>query len=154
MSDTLVTVTATYEDAHGNPASGRVSLRPLVQAGNLDSKRIVTTRKVTADLDETGSISLQVVASDDADWATTGPVYYQVEEWLTDGTPVNRYIVLIPAAMGTVDLGEVQPTGEPPDVVAYPVPGPQGEGLILLEYGEPLPVPAPEEPYAVLRYTP
>ena len=154
MTDTLITVTGTYVDAHDTPLSGRVTFAPLIQAGNADPKRIVTTKRVSADLDVDGAFTVDLIASDDADWQTDGAVYYRVEEWLADGTPVNRYVVALPAAGGTVDLADVQPVSDPQDVLAYPVPGPQGEGLILLPYGDPLPDPAPDEPYAVLRYTP
>lgn len=152
MSDALLTVTARYEDAAGEPQGGRVVMYPVQQAGNGASKRIVTQRRITTLLVD-GDLSVDLVASDDADWLTSGPVLYWVEEWLADQTPVRKYVVAL-TGPGPVDLADVQPMDDPQTVAPYPVAGPRGEGLILLPYGDPLPDPPPPEPYAVLRYNP
>ena len=122
MALNLATVTATYTDAAGQPAAGQVYLSPCERLPNGVTKRIVTEKRVWADLDPAGAISVDVVPSDDPDWTTTGDVVYLVEERL-QGLPFRAYYVGVPA--GGVDLADVQ--HEPGcDVAPMPVPGPQG----------------------------
>ena len=122
MSTTLATVTATYTDAAGKPAAGQVYLSPCERLPNGVTKRIVTEKRVWAELDPAGAMSVQVVPSDDPDWITTGDVVYLVEERL-QGLPFRAYYVGVPAV--GVDLADVQ--HQPGcDVAPMPVPGPQG----------------------------
>jgi hypothetical protein len=107
MSDTLVTLTATYEQADGTPATGRVLFAPVIPAGNTDPERVITQQTVEATLDVDGALSIDLVASDDPDWATTGPVQYTVAEHL-DGLPVRRYFITVEGP-GPVDLASMQP---------------------------------------------
>ena len=65
----MATVTATYTDATGDPATGTVYLSPVVRVGTSDP-RIVTEKRAWADLDVQGSISIDVLASDDPSWLT------------------------------------------------------------------------------------
>jgi hypothetical protein len=62
----MVTVTGTYHDAAGNPATGAVALTPDVSAVN--AGHIITQAPVLAVLDSDGSFTAQVVASDDPGW--------------------------------------------------------------------------------------
>lgn len=126
----MATVSATYLDAAGTPASGTVYLSPVIRAGT-SSQEVVTEKRVWADLDAGGSIALDVLASDDALWLTDSDVPYLVEERLTQ-LPFRSYWVIVPA--GGVDLADVQPL-DPDDIRVVSVgqvgadgpPGPQGE---------------------------
>ena len=99
---TVAPVTATYTTAQGTPATGTVYLSPVVRVGTNDP-RIITEKRVWADLDVAGSISVDVLASDDPSWLTDGDeVPYLVEERL-DGLPFRSYWVVVP----TLGLGEI-----------------------------------------------
>lgn len=63
----MVTVTGTYADPAGKPASGWVGFTPDVAAVN--AGRIITQAMVVGELDATGSFSVDLLASDDPGWA-------------------------------------------------------------------------------------
>jgi hypothetical protein len=82
-------------------------------------------------LDEDGSVSLHVLASDDPDWHTDGPVLYEVREDITGaGGWVLNYVVHVPGP-GPVDLLDLQPvTVDGTTVAPFPVPGPPGPSQV------------------------
>lgn len=59
-----MTVTATYTDAQGHPASGTVYLSPAARAGIGEPPDIVTEKRVYADLDANGHVSIDVIPSE------------------------------------------------------------------------------------------
>lgn len=91
----MATVTATYTNAAGAPASGEVYLSPAVREAH--DVTIITEQRVWASLDVNGSVSIEVLASDDPAWKTTGEVAYLVEERLTH-VPFRSYYVTVPTA--------------------------------------------------------
>lgn len=100
-----VTVTATYVDAAGTAASGSVEFRPVRSAGN--GTDLVVPLPVSATLDESGQISVDLTSSDDTGWvAPAGQVRYQVRE-LIDGLPERTYVADLDGT--SVDLADVQP---------------------------------------------
>jgi len=136
MSDTLVSVTGTYVDAAGDPCSGSVSFRPVVPAGNTDTVRIVYDLYVDAALDANGALSVDLVASDDADWALDSPLQYFVLENI-QGRQQRGYTIQVEGP-GPVDLAASQPvTSVTPHVTT--VQGPPGPGVLALAVGADIP---------------
>jgi hypothetical protein len=128
MSGQLVTVNRRVVHPDNTPAQGTVSLTPVIEAGNTaPDKRLVVRGTVSGTLDEDGSVSLHVLASDDPDWHTDGPVLYEVREDITGaGGWVLNYVVHVPGP-GPVDLLDLQPvTVDGTTVAPFPVPGPPG----------------------------
>jgi hypothetical protein len=122
MGDTTATVTGLYLAADNTPATGTVYMSPCVRAGNGQTSRIVTEKRVWADLDANGAVSFDVIPSDDPDWHTTGEVVYLVEERLHQ-LEHRAYYVGVPST--GLDLASAAQTDE--CTVAYaPVPGPSG----------------------------
>lgn len=117
----MSTVTATYTNATGDPASGTVYLSPVARVGTSDP-RIITEKRVWSDLDANGAISIDVLASDDASWLTEEQVPYLVEERLTH-VPFRSYWVIVPSA--GINLADAQPL-DPDDIRVVAV---AGEGL-------------------------
>jgi len=140
MSDTLVTVNAVYQDATGNPCTGTVAFRPVVPAGNTDTSRIVYDLYVDTDLDASGALSVDLVASDDADWALDGPLQYYVLENI-DGRQQRGYTIQVEGP-GPVDLAASQPITTATPTVAT-VQGPPGPGVLALAVGDPVPAGTP-----------
>lgn len=100
-----VTVTATFVDAAGTAQAGVVEFRPVRAAGN--GTDLVVPAAVSATLDGSGQISVDLVASDDAGWVSpVSSVRYEVRE-LIDGLPERVYVVDLDGS--AVDLADVQP---------------------------------------------
>lgn len=140
MSDTLVTVTGTYVDAAGSPCSGTVAFRPVVPAGNSSTARIVYDLYVDTTLDANGALSVELVASDDPDWALDSPLQYYVLENIT-GRQQRGYMIQVEGP-GPVDLAASQPiTTVTPHVTT--VQGPPGPGVLALAVGAEVPAGTP-----------
>lgn len=136
MSDTLVTVTGTYVDASDSPCTGTVAFRPVAPAGNTSTARLVYDLYVDATLDANGALSVDLVASDDDDWALDGPLQYYVLENI-QGRQQRGYIISVEGP-GPVDLSAMQPqTLTVPQVAT--VQGPAGPGAIAVPVGDPVP---------------
>lgn len=119
----LVTVTGTFVHPDNSPAAGYVMFTPQpgVVADSSDDNLIVAT-PVTAELDGTGSFSVQVAASDDPALDPTGWTY-EVTEAIV-GRPIRTYYVDI-IAPGPHDLFDLAPV---PAVIGgfRLIPGPPG----------------------------
>lgn len=102
-----VTVTGKYVDFQGNAIRGQVRFTlptdPLVDSA---ADVIVVPTTVTANLDENGSFTVTLPATDDADVYPNG-VQYIVSEAFTGG---RTYSLALPALPATVDLSTVAPT--------------------------------------------
>lgn len=124
MAGVLVTVTGNYDYPDGSdPNQGKVSLRLLDVVRDSVANKIVKPKAIEANLNNQGSFSLQVFASDSPDFNPIMP-YTVVESGIT-GSADNTYQILVPVAYaGTgLDLSDVIPvTGG----VASPV-FPRGE---------------------------
>lgn len=109
----MATVTATYTDSKGDPASGQVYISPVKRLPTQTT--IITEKKAWADLDANGSVFIEVMASDDPRWQTDTQVPYLVEERLM-GLPFRSYYAYVPST--GVDLADVQPL----DDIEWPQP--------------------------------
>lgn len=121
---TLATVTGTYTNATGDPAAGTVYLSPVSRASTSDP-RIVTEGRIWSDLDVNGSISIDVLASDDPSWLLedgSEGMPYLVEERLSH-VPFRSYWAIVPST--GLNLADAQPL-DPDDIRVVSV---AGEGL-------------------------
>jgi hypothetical protein len=122
--NTLVDVTAAYTTADDLPAAGVVRFAPVLSAvDGTPDPRIVTQAQVLGVLDDAGLLSVSVIASDDPGWRTDGPVPYQIREQVDGRWTVWTGYLLGP---GPVDLADIVPVTDAPDVGTIPTPGPAG----------------------------
>ncbi|HEX7050013.1 MAG TPA: glycosyl hydrolase family 28-related protein [Longimicrobiales bacterium] len=108
MALTTITVTARYQDAEGNPASGTVTFRLSTALLDSDGNVIVPPRPIVATLDATGAIAQPLVATNDPTTQPAG-VTYQVIERVGGETRVYAVEVPFDAPGGTVDLADLAP---------------------------------------------
>lgn len=143
----LITVTGTWILANGNPGEGTVTFTPEVILIDPATDEIVLPVAFTVTLDATGSISVQLPATDDPDLVPVNWVYRVVENI---GTPAlkNRvaYNLSVPHDGGPIDLSDVVipgPDGDPQFTYAtlaelrnwVPVEGTPGHVLTLAPEG-------------------
>jgi len=118
----MVTVTGTFLLADGSPDTGTVRLAVASPAVLRDADpALVTATKVVCELDATGAITAQVVASDDPGWATEDPVPYLLRI-RTAGLRADYHALI--TGPGPVDVADLVALDGPIQVVA--VPGPPG----------------------------
>jgi hypothetical protein len=117
----LVTVTGTWADlSDGGSASGEVDFEPtaVLVDGTSTPPLIMRPEPQTAILDATGSISVQLMATDDPDVSPTGWAWRVTER--IQGQQTNRiYLINLPAAQTPVDLSTIAPLAQPPTLVRY-----------------------------------
>lgn len=117
MAFTLITVTGTYLLPTGHPASGSVSFTLTAPMRDASTDVTITPQEQVVALSNSGSISINLYANDDA---TTQPdgVTYEVNERLNE-TGYNKYFFTLnsnsPSA--TFSLADVVPNTEP--IVTY-----------------------------------
>lgn len=135
-----VEVRGTFVGTDGNPLTGRVIFTP--RAGRLKAQAElvhIIGRALSADLDENGSISIYLPATDDPD-IDPGDFTYMVKEDFTGGSTYDIQVPLSKKDTG-FDLLTVSPMGGsvgnsvPPPGPAGP-PGPQGDPGPQGEQGE------------------
>ncbi|MFJ4356902.1 polysaccharide deacetylase family protein [Streptomyces massasporeus] len=123
----MVTVTGTYKHPDGTPYSGRIVFQP--EPGTLTSAAhdtlIVGDAEVV--LDNNGSFTVSLLATDDPDVTPVGWTYRVTERWYD--APGRSYPLSLPAATPSVDLADVAPTApaEGEYVVVTGPAGPQGD---------------------------
>jgi hypothetical protein len=122
----VITVTATYKQADGSPAQGRVTLTPDIAAPFSADPSIITSSSISIVLDENGLFTASVYDSADPEWGTEDPVAYWVTETILGAYPRRRYRVLLTGG-ASVDLADIQPLDSDYETAVRPVPGPQGE---------------------------
>jgi hypothetical protein len=140
----MVTVYDTLLLPDGTPAKGMVTFTLAVAAP--DDQAIYTAAPVVAEVCPDGSFSVELVASDDPDWRTNGPIPYIVSA-ATNGL-AGTFTAMISEG-GPWRLSDLLPIIDMPDVVLVPggpagpagprgergpagpqgVPGPQGAGI-------------------------
>jgi hypothetical protein len=120
----LVTLHGRFVNSENEPAYGSVRFTPVITAPNWVSPdpAIVTREPVEVALDADGAFVTALIASDDENWGTSGPVLYKVRERV-DGQD-RTYQILLPAP-GPVDLASLLPSDCDIGAVV-PVPGPAG----------------------------
>lgn len=107
----LVTVSGTYVNLDGTPASGTITFSANV-AGNTFLKDagadvLVLPMALSQNLDAKGSFSIDLPATDDPDIVPSG-FSYTVTERFANGS--RTYSITVPVAGGPVDLVTVAPT--------------------------------------------
>ena len=112
MSDLIMVTGGPFLATDGTPLWGRIEFTPMV-AGVDDTPdvRIITEATVVAELDEMGRISIEVTASDDAGWRTTGPVPYRIAYRVPGLNTAHTAYLNGP---GPVDLADVIVLEDPP----------------------------------------
>ncbi|MCP4307697.1 MAG: hypothetical protein GY788_23050, partial [bacterium] len=119
MAFTVVTVTGTYTNADGDPAKGSVTFYPSALLANSSGDRMAPTARVKVELDDTGSLSIPLFATDDADTLPIGGTYTIVER--ISGADERIWRTAIPNASGTIDLADLAPVNTPPYISYSPV---------------------------------
>lgn len=118
----MVTVTGMFLLPDGSPDTGTVRLAVASPAVLRDADpELVTAAQVVCQLDAEGRIEADLVASDDAGWATEDPVPYRVAI-RTAGLRSDYYALI--TGPGPVDVADLVALDGPIEVVA--VPGPPG----------------------------
>lgn len=79
MAFTSITVTGTFLDQAGDPASGTVSFQLSTSLKDTSANRIVAPVLVTETLDANGAFSTTLVATDDDTTEPTGATYIVTE---------------------------------------------------------------------------
>jgi hypothetical protein len=108
----MVTITHSFTNADGTPASGIVIFKLSTEMTNGNST-ITPAVPVHAMLDATGHLSQVLPANDDAATFPTGTTY-TVTFVLNSGTDASsEYSVVVPSAApgGTAELGSLLPSG-------------------------------------------
>lgn len=112
-----ITVTASYLTADGEPQTGLVTFTPSVIATVAGG--ILTATPVRIQLDETGSLSVVLAATDDPQWSAPGWTYTVTENFTR--SQVRRYSVELPydTLGATIDLATIVPVADPAAVSPY-----------------------------------
>lgn len=100
-----VTVTGTYVDAAGNPASGTVTITPDFEVVDTTDSTVIVSAPVTATLDASGHFSVTVVASDAANVSPQNFTHRVVVS--TTHHDYAPFSVLLPKARPAVDISEL-----------------------------------------------
>ena len=119
----LVTVTADFQRADGTPAEGWLYVWPHLDAVYLTpDPTLVTRARDEQPLDETGTATVHVMASDDPEWQAIGPIPY-VAKWAVSGS-YGEQLIVVPSP-GPCRCGNWS-TWRTPRVIPTPIPGPEG----------------------------
>ena len=116
MAIPLITVTGQFLKPDATPADGQVDFKlsyPLTDTSTAEIYERVTT---SAALDSTGSMSVQLVATDHADASPAG-VVYEISQRI-HGAATHVWYAAIEGTPLTVDLTELTPAESPTGIVA------------------------------------
>lgn len=97
-------VTGTFEKADGTAVVGRVQFTPI-QLVNATTNEIVVAQAVTEILDATGSLSVDLIPTDDTAYFPT-PWVYTVMELFEGG---RTYFIEVPTSGTAIDLADIVP---------------------------------------------
>lgn len=114
-----VTVTGRWGPSSGATTvpTGRVTFVPNVQLKDSGTGLILVPDSVTGVLDNTGAISVVLMATDDPDLSPSGWQYTITEA--VSGWPTLTYSMSFPASQPVVDLASKAPSTTPPASVTY-----------------------------------
>jgi hypothetical protein len=116
MTFTLVPITGTYRNEDGSIPRGSVSFTRSKTLQDSSTDRTASNSTLTARLDEAGHIAVSLIANDDPTSQPTGTTYLVVE---SIGTSKRRYRITVPHASGGLDLADVAPVVQGPQVFSY-----------------------------------
>lgn len=110
MSFQVITVTATYlEPDNVTPASGEVTFIATATMRDTLTNTSIAPTEITAVLDENGSISVELAATD-GEYTTPKGVTYEVTERIDDSNENKFFITVSTTAPGGVlDLADIAP---------------------------------------------
>lgn len=114
MAFTTITVTGTYlESGTGDPQAGRVTFLLTAPMRQPEGNLTIAPSLITATLDDEGSFSVELYATNDTATEPLG-VTYEVTERIS-GCALNKYFVSIDkdAIFATVDLADLAPNIAP-----------------------------------------
>jgi len=119
MAFTPILVTGTYLLPGGLPASGSITFQPTAEMRDPETNAIVTTQETKVGLNEYGSFSVSLFATNDTGIVPQG-VTYEVNERLNE-TGWNKYFISIDkeAPDGVFDLADVIPNQQPVTTYNY-----------------------------------
>lgn len=115
----IVNVQATYADLSGNALSGTVTFTPQLASDAKDGayKQIIIPLTVSATLNASGKISVNLPASDDPAITPNGWTYSVVE---TIGSFLNTYSITVPwQTVGVLDLASIAPAVSSSGLASY-----------------------------------
>jgi hypothetical protein len=124
----LQTVNVSGQPLHpdGTPVRGAISFRPEPAQITSADHDVILLGETSVPLDEAGSFTVTLLATDSAGTTPTGWTYRVTEHWYD--APGRSYPISLPAATPTVNLADIAPTA--PAVGEYVVvtgpAGPQG----------------------------
>ena len=115
----MVTVTGTFLKPDDTPCTGAVTFAVYMAASDTTpDDRVVTPAPVVVRLDDAGSFTVDLVASDDAGWQTDGPMPYTIGINVT-GQRAYNYAAYINEP-GPYDIGDLVVLDWPPNVANVP----------------------------------
>lgn len=123
------TVERIYRDWEGNPLTGEVSFIANVPVENEDESIVILPKKLSAELDGTGKLTIELPVTDDTDMRNYG-FTYQVTEALTyagGASYSNTYNVYIPSDT------EPDPGDWSPLQLGAQAPVPAGAGIVIVD---------------------
>lgn len=118
-----VTVTGTYKHPDGAPYAGRIIFRPEPDILTSAAHGTLVLGDAETVLDNNGTFSTTLLATDDPDVTPVGWTYTVFERW--HDTIGRSYPISLPAAAPTVDIADVAPTA-PAEGQHVVITGPQG----------------------------
>jgi len=114
MAFTSITVTGTYiESGTGNPSVGRIIFLLTSPMRQPEGNITIAPTEISATLDENGSFSVELYATNDVGTTPQGVTYEVTERIKSAG--INKYFISIDkdAILGTVDLADLVPNIDP-----------------------------------------
>lgn len=113
-----VALSGKYLQLDGSPAAGTVTFTLSQSIADSTGSVILPKGGITVTLDNNGSFTISLPATDDTDLHPTGFVY-QVREELTTPKTTRSYAISLPTSPSTVNLAAVAPVADVGAVSAY-----------------------------------
>jgi len=116
----IVTLTGTYLDWDGTPASGSLTFIPSISTlRDPASDIVIKISQQRVELTSTGVLSISLISTDDADLIPSGWHYDVVER--IDGYAQRLWILQLPSTLSTIDVSDI-PSLVDPSLPFYPTP--------------------------------
>ena len=115
---TTRTVVGTFLTPRGNPAKGYVVFTPQVIVHNEETDELILPAPVKQNLDSTGSFSVELLDTDNADLSPNNWGYYV--QYRVKGVIDNDFFTWVPAGntdLSIADLLIVDPTEFTPEII-------------------------------------